>query len=306
MPPLQLGLCCTFVREPIHFRATTAAYVKRLSPKKRTAFLRDLVLDNARALVDAIEWCRAHRVAAFRVVSQLLPLYTHPKLGYTLEQIDPAGAILNLLADARKRARCGRVRLSFHPDQFVVPGSVREDVVDRSLVELEYQACVAEWIGAEQITLHGGGAQGGKSAALARLKRNLDRLSRPARERIALENDDRVYTVEDLLPIVRELGAPLVYDVHHHRCNPDHLTVEDATEGAANTWGSRTAWTHLSSPRGGWRAREPRIHADFIDPRDVPSCWLGQNMTVDVEAKAKELAVLRLMTSHRNSQPQWI
>ena len=112
--------------------------------------------------------------------------------------------------------------------------------------------------------------------------------------RIGLENDDRVYTVEDLLPVARRAGVPLVYDVHHHRCNPDALSCDEALAAAAATWGGREPWVHLSSPRGGWRAANPRMHADFIAARDVPPSWIGRRMTVDVEAKAKERAVLRL------------
>lgn len=68
--------------------------------------------------------------------------------------------------------------------------------------------------------------------AVDRLRRSLARLNQRARARIALENDDRVYTVLDLLPLCREEGIPLVYDVHHHRCNPDGLSVEEATVAA--------------------------------------------------------------------------
>ena len=37
-----------------------------------------------------------------------------------------------------------------------------------------------------------------------------------------------------------------------------------------------------------------RAWRDFIDPRDFPSCWRRLNITVEVEAKAKELAIQRL------------
>jgi UV DNA damage repair endonuclease len=109
-----------------------------------------------------------------------------------------------------------------------------------------------------------------------------------------LENDDRVYTVEDLLPVCERLEVPLVYDVHHHRCNPDRLSIERATELAAETFDGREPWAHLSSPALGWNGADPRPHADSICPRDVPACWLGRTLTIDVEAKAKERAVLRL------------
>jgi len=291
---LRLGLCCAFVEEPIHFRRTTARYVTGLKPGERREFLRQIAADNARALALAVDWCAAHGVSAFRVNSEILPLATHPQVGYRLDEIDGTGEIRESFAEAGAHANRGKVRLSFHPDQFVVPGSLREDVAQNSLAELEYQASVAELIGAEQLTLHGGGAQGGKPAALDRLRRNLARLSPPTRARIALENDDRVYTVLDLLPLCREEGIPLVYDVHHHRCHPDGLSVEEATVAAGKTWGRREPWAHLSTPKGGWRSDDPRRHADFIRPGDVPACWVGTRMTVDIEAKAKELAVLRL------------
>ena len=88
---------------------------------------------------------------------------------------------------------------------------------------------------------------------------------------------------------------PLVYDVHHHRCNPDALSNDEALEAAAATWGRREPWVHISSPLDGWRAPNPRMHADYIAPRDVPASWRARRMTVDVEAKAKERAVLRLL-----------
>jgi UV DNA damage endonuclease len=47
---------------------------------------------------------------------------------------------------------------------------------------------------------------------------------------LTLENDDISYTVSDLLPVCDKLAIPLVYDVHHHRCNPDGLPVEEATQ----------------------------------------------------------------------------
>ncbi len=64
----------------------------------------------------------------------------------------------------------------------------------------------------------------------------------------------------------------------------------------ANSWDrvGREPYFHVSSPANGWQGNNPRPHADFIDPTDFPECWKGFDFTVDVEAKAKELAVLEL------------
>lgn len=291
---IRVGLCCTFLEAPIRFRKTTAKYAGALGPETRREFLHELVMHNARALVDAIAWCAEHGVGAFRINSDLMPLMTHPVLGYSLDEEVCAG-VPALLGAARELAHAADIRLSFHPDQFVVPGSLHPHVVEASLRELDMQARVAELVGAEQLTIHGGGAQGGKPAALDRLRVGLERLSAPARSRVVLENDDTTYTVEDLLPVCRELAVPLVYDVHHHRCNPDGLAVEAATELAAETWRGREPWAHLSTPLAGWReGGDPRAHADYIELADLPAAWLERTMTVDIEAKAKELAVVKL------------
>lgn len=278
---------------PIRFRTTTARHASTLRAHARARLFNDLALHNAASLIAAIGWCAGHGIGAFRITSSFLPLFTHPDVSWKLAGAAGSGVGAALrVADARRRA--ADVRLSFHPDQFVVPGSAKPAVVDASLAELEYMAEIAELIGAEQMTIHGGGAHGGKRASLERLAAGLTRLSPRARARVVLENDDRVYTVEDLLPICERLEVPLVYDVHHHRCNPDRLSIERATELAAETFSGREPWAHLSSPALGWNGADPRPHADYIRPRDVPACWLGRTLTIDVEAKAKERAVLRL------------
>lgn len=292
---MRLGLCCTFLDQPIKFRTTTARAIGGKPKATQRLFLGELALDNADALAKAVTWCAEQGIGAFRISSQLFPLVTHPEVGYALEELPTWKGLERRLAAVRELAQARQVRLSFHPDQFVVPGSATPAVVGSSLAELEHHGRMAELVGAEQITLHGGGAQPDKATALGRLERALERLSPRARERIVLENDDRVFTVEDLLPVCARVGLPLLYDVHHHRCLPDRLTIEEATERAAATWGAREPWAHLSSPKGGWTAKQPQIHDDFIRVEDVPRGWLGRRMTVDVEAKAKEQAVLRLL-----------
>ena len=64
---------------------------------------------------------------------------------------------------------------------------------------------------------------------------------------------------------------------------------------AAETWGTREPYNHISSPRDGWKAANLRPHAEYVDPADFPEAWRGRRMTVDVEAKGKERAVVALM-----------
>jgi UV DNA damage endonuclease len=293
---IRFGLCCAFREQPIKFGTTTAAAIGKLSRADAVAKLARLCLANADALIAALSYCTNHGIGCFRVCSQILPLKTHPHLGYEINELPNHEEIVSRFISCGQFAARHGLRTCFHPDQFVVLNSQRNEVVQASIEELEYQAEVAHWIGADVINIHAGGAFGDKARALAGLEKNLERLSPAARERLTLENDDKIFTPADLLPLCKSAGVPLVFDVHHHRCHPDGLTVEDATQQAAATW-NREPLFHLSSPMDGWDGPRPERHHDFIDPADFPHFWKERTITVEVEAKAKELAVERLMAA---------
>jgi UV DNA damage endonuclease len=290
---LRLGLCCLFVEQTIKFRTATATNLLRLSAEERQHKLSQICLANAESLLSALQYCAHNHIGCFRINSHILPVKTHPQVGYSVGELPDAEAIIAAFCRCGTFAAKHRIRTVFHPDQFVVLNSPREDVVEKSIDELEYQAEVAKWVGADVINIHGGGAYGDKSAALARFAQNLDRLSNSVQSRLTIENDDKVYTPKDLLPLCRAAGVPLVYDVHHHRCLSDGLTIEQITDAATCTW-DREPLFHLSSPLEGWSGPKPQRHHDYVDLNDFPDCWRQRRITVEVEAKAKELAVLRL------------
>lgn len=293
---LRLGLCCTFARAPIKFRTTTATAMLRLDQRARLARLAELCRANADALLAALAYCAAHGIGAFRVNSQILPVKTHPTAGYAVEELPANSAIVARYLECGAFASAHGLRLSFHPDQFVVLNSPNPLTLKNSLAELDYQAEVAEWIGADTINVHGGGAYGDKVAALRALRTSIEHLPDRVRARLTLENDDKVYTPADLLPVCIDTGVPLVFDAHHHRCHPDGLALEAATEAARQTWGHREPLFHISSPLEGWDGPKPERHHDYIDAGDFPTAWIGWPLTVEVEAKAKELAVEKLRT----------
>ncbi len=290
---LRLGLCCVFSNEPIKFSTTTAASLMKLTKKESFLKLSKLCKSNAFALQEALRYCANNRIACFRVNSQILPLKTHPQVGYDLEDLPDGKDIIRSFAACKVIAKQRHLRIVFHPDQFILLSSSDEAVTARSIADLNYQAQVSEWVGADVINIHGGGAYGNKQHALDQVVRNLKRLSKVVRSRLSFENDDKTYTPQDLLPICKKEGIPFVYDVHHHRCNPDELSIEEATKMALTTW-DREPLFHISSPKQGWDGGNTNEHDDYIDIKDFPECWRELNVTIEVEAKAKELAVKRL------------
>lgn len=290
---IRFGLCCSFRDEPIKFATTTAAAIGRMTRPLALAKLSDLCLANADALLEALRFCVKHQIGCFRVNSQILPVKTHPAVGYDISDLPDSNAIVDRFRESKTFAAQHQLRTCFHPDQFVVLNSQRPEVVEASIRELEYQAEVAEWIGADVINIHGGGAFGDKAKATSDFAKSLDRLSPRVRDRLTVENDDKIFAPADLLPVCREAGIPLVYDVHHHRCHRDDLSEAEATDRAIATW-NREPLFHISSPLEGWSGPKPARHHDFIDIKDFPDDWRDQQITIEVEAKAKEIAVIKL------------
>lgn len=294
---IRFGLCCLFQAQPINFRQTTAKALGAVPREEQLRRLSEICLHNLRQVAEALAYLQLNGIGAFRVMSPLFPRYTHPQVGYHLQDLPEAAAILQQCSAIRSYQRQHDIRLSLHPDQFNVLSSPHPDVIRNTVRELEYQGELAELLGVELINVHVGGAYGNKVEALARVREHFPLLSERVRTRLTLENDDVSFSPMDVLPLCRDLKIPFVYDVHHHRCLPDAWSEEEASSACAALWRDlgRETYVHLSSPKNGWAARARKPHADFIDPVDFPVAWKDMAVTVDVEAKAKELAVLRLM-----------
>jgi UV DNA damage endonuclease len=128
-----------------------------------------------------------------------------------------------------------------------------------------------------------------------------------------LENDDRHFSLADVLWLHRRTGIRVVLDTLHHRClNPTGHPLNNALALALATWPAyEQPKIHVSSPRTTLRefyrsgqiylqAPLPNQHSDFIDVFQFIDLLRGARTTnlrpfdIMLEAKAKDLALLRL------------
>ena len=256
-----------------------------------------------------------HDIRMYRMASGFVPYATHPDLpqfhGQLAECADELGAL-------GARANALGIRLSFHPGQYCVLNSEREDVVAAAIRDLESQAQVLDLMDqpAEAVVvLHVGGRGDDPAAATDRFVAGFERLSERARSRLVLENDDRLFGLGDVLQLSSRTGVRIVWDAHHHAClNPERIPEHEALRLALGTWPSGVVpKLHYSSPktavderrvkRGRRVVRVPALpprsaHADLVDPfafdRFLRDVVRGANVDVMLEAKAKDLALLRL------------
>ncbi len=293
---IRLGLCCKFIEAPIHFRTTTASYLLRIRSRGENSldYVAIIVKNNIESLEKAIKYCIKNSIKSFRIGSDFMPVATHPKVGYTLDDLSNSHDLKSKIKICGEMAYQAGIRLTFHPSQFVILSSSDNEIISKSINDLEYHADLAERLGADVINIHGGGAYGDKNKALENFKKNFSALSKRVKTRLTIENDDRVYTPKDLIPVCSELKIPFVYDVHHHRCLPDGWSIERATQETLATW-NREPLFHISSPLEDWNSPKSRRHHNYINIADMPPFWKNINpLTIEVEAKAKEKAVLRL------------
>ena len=145
----------------------------------------------------------------------------------------------------------------------------------------------------------------GAGAATDRFVAGFERLSERARARLVIENDDRVFGVGDVLRLATRCDLRVVFDLHHHYCHdPDGSTTARRSSAPGDLAGWADAQGALlvapAGRRHGRRLPDLRAHADLIDPiafrQFLRHTAAGLDFDVMLEAKAKDLALLRLRT----------
>ena len=267
------------------------------------------------ALHGVFDYLERHGIGMYRMTASLAPYATHPDMPQFHRQVEEAQSEL---AELGARARALDLRLSSHPSQYIVLNSENPDVQAAALRDMELQTALLDAMGLGPeavVVLHVGGAAGGYDAGLERWERGWEQLSERSRERLVVENDDRTFSLAHVMELHRRTGVKVVWDILHHHCNdPDDVPDREALEAALSTWPAGvTPKIHYSTPKTAmeertrkvgrrtersWVLPQLRAHADVIDPiafeHFVRETAAGLDFDVMLEAKAKDLALLRL------------
>ena len=254
--------------------------------------VRALVWGNLLGLETILRWNAEHGIALFRMGQSLIPFASHPAFPYDWE--DEHGDDLRGIGEL---ARSLGIRLSMHPGQFIQPGSPGPGVSERSLAELRYVARVFDLIGSfdSVIVLHMGGAYEDRAASTVRFVETM-RPETGVLRYLALENDERVWSVLEIVQTARSLGVPAIADAFHHGLHPGGLTLREALDLSLPTWGVRRARpkVHLSSQDPHKQAGAHAYSVDLGDWYGLVDALDGREADVMVEAKGKEEALVPL------------
>lgn len=185
-------------------------------------------------------------------------------------------------------------RFSMHPGQYCVLNSLNPLTVASAIREIDYAVTVLDLMGLDKehkVVVHGGAVAGDREASTARLTEAVGNLPQRIKDRLVLENDERLFNVEQIAPVGETTGVPIVFDIHHHRINPGSLSAEDAIARVCATWGDVRPKFHISSQKPDARlgAHDDNVFAEDID---ILSDAIRCDIDLMVEAKGKEVAAM--------------
>jgi UV DNA damage endonuclease len=280
-------------------KTVTATNLEKIEDKEaRIIKLKSISKENLNNTLRILKHNVGYGIKVYRFTSKLIPLSTHP-IAAGWDYVNDLRDEFKAIGDFVKE---NALRVSLHPDHFTILNSPKEDVLKAAIKDLIYHENILEAMELDntaKVVLHIGGLYKNKEASIERFIVNFRKLDSSLRSRIVLENDDKVYTAEDVLGISSELGVPMVLDIHHDRCNRSSNEISHYIGPIFKTWDNDSIppKIHLSSPKD---EKGIRNHADFIEKGDFleflyKSKEIGKNYDVMIEAKSKNMAVHKLL-----------
>ncbi len=310
--------------EGLNTGGTTFAWAKRQKSKQ---IVEDKLIDvakrnimNTHALVKKVAELPEH-LRMLRLTSDMFSFYTMDEYKYFWKSKDVQDSLARWMAPIGETARKNNVRLSFHPDQFVVLASDREEVVNKSIEEFEYHVDMARWMGYGskfqeiKINVHISGRQGPEG-----IRRAYKRLSPEARNSLTIENEEITHDLHTVLQI-SDL-VPIVLDIHHHWINcGEYIEPFDVrVQKVIDSWRGIRPTLHYSVSRedlleghsrhelpalfslieSGHNKQKLRAHSDYYWNEATNEWALTFNDKFDImcESKAKNLASFKLYETY--------
>lgn len=258
------------------------------------------IQNNLDCLEKILEKNAKEDILFFRITSDLIPFASHPVCKFNWqnffkEKFQKIGEII----------KHNHLRISMHPDQFVVLNSPDEKVVERSIAELIYHTQILDLMDLDRtakIQLHIGGAYRDKNKSIERFANIYRQLDESVKRRLVIENDDKSYSLDDCLFVNKLTGAPVLFDFFHHSILNNGRIVHDLLELVSKTWSKKDGL-----PMVDYSSQNPDrkigSHADTIDIKDFKR-FLIESLPFDfdimLEIKDKENSALKAIEIAKN------
>lgn len=290
---IRLGYAC--ISETLEGTSSSTYSYTKYQKEKDNKKLEKIISSNLFHLQELFIYNNKNNIHFFRMSSNLIPLATKKEVNidyFTLYQRN-----YQKLAELIKEKN---MRVDFHPSEYCIINSTRKEVVEASLEILKYHYRLLTYLKINNplLVLHIGSKEFGKEKSITRFVHNFYKLPKEIQEVVAIENDDKSYTIEDCLFLSKLIHRPVIFDYHHHYCNPSPTSIEDILPRVVDTW-TTTPKMHFSSPKSKLK-KEMRSHHDYINSNEFIK-FLGylkkleKDIDIMIEAKKKDEAMFRLI-----------
>ena len=254
--------------------------------------LNKVIKHNLDTLYEILFYNYTNGIHFYRITSNLIPLIDHPNVDKSkINKFDYE------FSKIKKLVKLSGMRVDMHASEYIVINSVKKEVVAKAIISLkEIYKILKRITDKPYIVLHVGSNVFGKKLSKIRFINNFKKLPLYLKRSIIIENDDKVFNINDVLEICEQVKIPCVFDYHHHICNHEDLTFN--VKKICKTW-NFVPKMHISSPKSE-RKSEFRSHHDFIDIDDFINFinkFKKCNIDIDVmiEAKEKDVALFKLV-----------
>jgi UV DNA damage endonuclease len=269
----------------------TAASTFRLASYSIDRFL-ETVQNNLHCLQRILQFNSENGLRFFRISSDTIPFASHPVC-----TVDWVKTFKEAFTSTGNFIKTHGMRVSMHPNQFTLINSPRDHVVAQSRLELLYHARFLDALELDynaKIQIHIGGLYADKDASIARFVRNYEALSENIKKRLVIENDDRLFSLQDCLAIHRATDIPVLLDILHHHCLNNGETLQEALRLALSTWQAKDGIPMVDYSVQQEGARRGK-HGESINVWDF-SAFIGETIGLEfdlmLEVKDKENSAL--------------
>ena len=251
---------------------------------KDNTLLEGIIKKNFEVLKEILIYNNKNNIHFYRLSSNFIPCAT-------IIEYDYQNIFKN---EFKETSKLIKGRFDMHLSEYCILNSTNKEVVKRSINEIKYHYKLLKAFKVKpNIVIHIGSKSFGKGNSIKRFINNFSKLPKYLKESLIIENDDKVFNVEDTLNLCKQISRPMVLDVHHHNCNKTKNDLSFYLEDIFNTW-NETPKIHFSSPKN---KKDFRAHNDYINSDDFISFIKSINRDIDImlEAKAKDDALFRLV-----------
>ncbi len=276
--------------------SSTITYTNYKKCTNKMEKLDSIIKSNLENLKEIIIYNIKNNIHFYRLTSKLIPLATHKEINF--EYINKYKKYYDNISTLINKYN---IRVDTHPDQFCVLNSTNKEVVENSIKILDYHYNILKALGVKDIIviLHIGSSVLGKKNSISRFINNFNKLPNHLKNIIVLENDDKVYNVDDTISLANKLNIPMVLDYHHHNCNKSSNSIDYYLNDIIKSWGNKVPKIHFSSPKNNTK-KDFRSHHDYIDSDEFIKFMniikkYNVDMDIMLEAKAKDDALFRLV-----------